>query len=370
MDLSAWAVVIPSNRQVLATRLAAIPPDVAIYVVEDADAPIEVTRPGAHVFSKAFQRRFMGRHYDLIPRGTAACRNFGFYYIWTETAHQFVISLDDDVAVRDGFMAAYAALGERRTLETCGGVEWFNSISLFDDAPPCYARGFPYDARIRSQCEWSITTARVAVQMGLWDGVLDTHAIDKQLFADYQTDYPALSMSRHLVRAGAPPRVSYFPFSSMNFGFVRDILPAIYQIPMRPQFLDRYALWRYDDIWAGYILQTLAAKRGDACTLGAPIVAHEKAGDLQRELMGEHCGILLSPYLYAVVDCVSGDVRPSTYLEMYADLMDRILAREQRWRRAIAVPDAYATFITELAETLLEWATLCSRSGRSMSANA
>ena len=64
MDLSSWAVVIPSNREVLASRLAAIPAGVAIYVVEDGDAPVDVSRSDVRVFSKESQRRFMGRDYD------------------------------------------------------------------------------------------------------------------------------------------------------------------------------------------------------------------------------------------------------------------------------------------------------------------
>ena len=362
MDLSSCAVVIPSNREVLGPRLAAIPAGVPIYVVEDSDEPVRVSRPGVRVFSKEFQRHFMGRDYDLIPRGTAACRNFGFYYLWRETSCRYIISLDDDVATRDGFMDGYATLGEQQTIDTAGGAEWLNTIGLFDDAPPCYARGFPFHARVPSSTEWSLTTARVVAHMGLWDGVLDTHAVDKQLFPDYRVGYHALSLPRRQVRTAPAARVSRFPFSSMNFGFVRDALPAMYQIPMRSQFLDRYALWRYDDIWAGYIVQTLAAKRDEACTLGAPVVAHEKAGDLQRELMGEHCGILMSPYMYAVVDHAAEEVRPSTYLEMYADLMERILISEDAWCRQVAVPPAYAAFITDLAKTLVRWANLCSRS--------
>jgi hypothetical protein len=197
--------------------------------------------------------------------------------------------------------------------------------------------------------------------MGLWDGVLDLHAVDKHLFDEYRAEYPSLSLLRPLVRAGSSTRVTRFPFSSMNFGFVRDALPAMYQIPMRAQFLDRYSLWRYDDIWAGYIVQTLAALRGNACTFGAPVVEHAKAGDLYRELLGEHIGILLSPYVYMVVDYAAVGVRPSTYLDMYGDLLDRILSSAGEWPRACHVPTAYAAFITELAGTLLRWAQLCAR---------
>jgi len=162
--------------------------------------------------------------------------------------------------------------------------------------------------------------------VGLWDRVLDTHALDKHLFGAYRAEYPNLRLSRSIVRPGCEAHPMYFPFSSMNFGFVRELLPAMYQMPMRPRFADRYALWRYDDIWTGYIAQSLATKRGDAFTTGAPIVDHQKAGDLDRELLGEHYGMLISPYLYGAVDRAMSDVKAASYSRMYMDLVGRMLS--------------------------------------------
>lgn len=361
MDLASWAVVVPSNRHVLASRLAAIPTEVPIFVVEDGDDPVRVERPNVETFSKDFQRRYMGSNYDLIPRGTAACRNFGFYYLWRERSVQRIISIDDDVVPPVDFLQHYARLGERLTIEVAATTDWINTIALFEDAPPCYARGYPFHARLPSSISWTTTTARIVAHMGLWDGVLDTHAIDKQLLPEYQREYRGLRLSRPIVGATGGGHNGRFPLSSMNFGFVLDALPAMYQAPMRASFIDRYTLWRYDDIWAGYLFQTLAALRGDACTFGAPVVAHDKAGNLYRELMGEHYGVLLSPYLYAAVDHAARDVTPSSYVGMYADLMDRILTTEPEWRRQFHVPGAFAAFITEMASTMLRWAGLCAR---------
>lgn len=363
MDLSAWAVVIPSNRRVDADNLRAIPDDVLILVVEDGETPLTVERRNVLVLSKPFQRRFMGSDYDLIPRGTAACRNFGFYYLWRETSCRYLVTIDDDVVPRGGFLEAYAVLGDERAIDTVHGPAWLNPVDLFDRAPACFARGFPFEHRCRGRAAWSGTNGRVAVHMGLWDGVLDTHAIDKTLFPEYRSEYPNLTLSRSIVRLANGGGIGRFPLSSMNFGFVRDALPAMYQIPMRPAFVDRYALWRYDDIWAGYIAQTLAACRGDAFTLGAPIVAHRKAGDLQRELQGEHYGILMSPYFYEVIDLAARGLRPAGYLEMYGDLIDRVLTSEKRWRTEGRVPAPYAAFILDLARTLGRWAELCARCG-------
>jgi len=361
MDLTTCAVVIPSNRAVLAHRLTAIPDSVPVYIVEDGDVLAQCERPNTQTFSKDFQRRYMGSDYDLIPRGTAACRNFGFYYLWRETEYQRILSIDDDVSTRAGFLDAYTCLGEVRPVESVRSGDWINTIALFDEAPPCFARGFPFESRIPLAHSTTVTQARVVAHMGLWDGVLDTHAVDKQLFPEYQRTYFDLTVTRDAVDVTASGGRARYPLSSMNFGFVREALPAMYQAPMRSSFLDRYALWRYDDIWAGYLFQTLASIRGNACTVGAPIVRHEKAGNLQRELGGEHYGILLSPYFYGVVDHAARDLRPGAYVSMYAALMDRILTSQPEWAREHRVPRAYSTFIADLASTMLRWAELCAR---------
>lgn len=116
------AVVIPSCRTVTAERLSQIPEGTAVYVVSDTDAPIPVVRPGMQVFDLAFQRKVMGADYDLIPRRTSACRNFGFFYIWKHTDHEYVVSIDDDVEPAGGFLDHFAHLGDTRALETAGGV--------------------------------------------------------------------------------------------------------------------------------------------------------------------------------------------------------------------------------------------------------
>lgn len=272
----------------------------------------------------------MGRDFDLIPRGTAACRNFAFCYLWRETDVSFIVSLDDAVVTRPGFIEAYQVLGTSGRLDTITGSDWLNTISLFEDPPECYARGYPYEARVETTTRLTDTTARVVCHMGLWDRVLDTHALDKHLFGAYRAEYPNLRLSRSIVRPGCEAHPMYFPFSSMNFGFVRELLPAMYQMPMRPRFADRYALWRYDDIWTGYIAQSLATKRGDAFTTGAPIVDHQKAGDLDRELLGEPGGVIVwddyTPYWKGVKETLDALVRmvplthyPRIGLVVYAD---------------------------------------------------
>ena len=130
------AVVIPSCRTVTAERLSRIPEDTSIYVVCDTDAAIAAVRPGMKVFDLAFQRKVMGADYDLIPRRTSACRNFGFFYVWKHTGHEYVISIDDDVEPGEGFLDHFAHLGETRALDTACGVRWLNTIPFRNAGVP------------------------------------------------------------------------------------------------------------------------------------------------------------------------------------------------------------------------------------------
>ena len=163
MNPSEWVVVVPSNREVSAARLRAIPDGVDVVVVEDGDTPVRCDRPACRVLDLPFQQRYMGGDFDPIPRGTAACRNFGFYYVWRDTDYNYVVTLDDDVETRTGFLESYGVLGATLSLPTIVGRAWANTIDMFESAPDCFARGFtlrgtrrrrgrdhPYDGRASS----------------------------------------------------------------------------------------------------------------------------------------------------------------------------------------------------------------------------
>jgi len=356
---SEWVVVVPSNRQVSAARLRAIPDGVDVLVVEDGDTPVRCDRAACRVLDIPFQRRYMGSDFDLIPRGTAACRDFGFYYVWRETDCKYVVTLDDDVETRAGFLECYGVLGATLTLPTVVGRPWVNTIDMFENAPPCFARGFPYEERNGGAGATVPTTARVVCHMGLWDGMLDTNALDKQLIARYRQNHDGLRVARPSVRVGTGADRAKYPVSSMNVGFIRDLVPAMYQMPMQPRFAPDYALWRYDDIWAGYLAQTLIAIRDDAATVGAPVVYHDKAGDLARELCGEHYGVLMSRFMYEVIDMAAERVAAGSYARMAADLAEGILTHGEEYGRKANVPALYWRYIEDTSRRLQRWSTLC-----------
>jgi reversibly glycosylated polypeptide len=353
------AIVIPSCRTVTSQRLSHIPEGATIYVVSDTEAVIPKVRPGMQVFDLAFQRKVMGADFDLIPRHTSACRNFGFWYAWKHADHEFIISLDDDVEPGDGFLEGFAHLGQTRELDTATAVPWFNTMDLLEGCEGMYPRGFPFPERTGAAPEWMPTTARVVCHMGLWDGVLDTHAIDKELFSEYRLSRPAAARIA-AARIGTRRSPTKFPLCSMNFGFTRDVLPLMYQMPMPAVFVDRYPLGRYEDILAGYAAQSLVALRDEALTAGAPVVRHLKEGSQTRELRAEHYGALLSPYFFGAIDEVVHDVRPAEYVDMYAQLSELVLTRGPALQRRLRAPAVFWEYIDSCFRAVSRWCRLTS----------
>jgi len=94
----------------------------------------------------------------------------------------------------------------------------------------------------------------------------------------------------------------HFPFSNMNFGIKAEVLPFFAQIPMPLKVNSQFDLWRYDDVWCGYLTQSLLKEAGYAFSIGSPYIHHLKEGNLKKEILGEFFGQLLSPNFYKEVN--------------------------------------------------------------------
>jgi|SoiMethySBSTD1v2_1073268.scaffolds.fasta_scaffold240890_2 Reversibly glycosylated polypeptide len=362
-------VIIPSIRTIEADRIAAIPEDVDIFVVDDSDGSIRPSRDRMKVFTYADQRELMGKDYDLIPHKTAACRNFAFYYVYRHTDHDVVITLDDDVFCPPDFMASYSVVGTDGEFPnvTVEGDGWYNTIAHMgvrgSKGETLYPRGFPYWLRHPLAETRSRVRGRVTCIMGLWSNVLDYDGLDKYLFEDYRALHQEVSLGEPLLTVGAPARPTKFSFCAMNFAFHRDMLPAAYQMPMDREIAPGYPIWRFDDIWAGYVIEALVHKRGgaDLIGIGAPVGTHLKEGNLVREVHGEHYGHLMSPYFYGFIDAGVNAIRPGTYAAMYFDLFTHLVDHFGRLADEIRCPPLYRSYFIETFERLQRWGALFDR---------
>jgi len=357
-------VIIPSIRTIDSRHIAAIPDEVPILVVDDSDGSIRPTRPNMRVFTYADQREVMGRDYDLIPHKTAACRNFGFYYAYRYTDHDVIITIDDDCLLPPHFIEAYSAVGTTGEWPNVATEGWYNTIAFLGvrggDGRPLYPRGFPFWLRQPSAEVRSVVRGRLVCLMGLWRNVLDYDGIDRYLFRDYREPRPEVWPAARLLTVGTPEVPTKFPFCAMNFAFHRDLAPAAYQMPMDREIVPGYPIWRFDDIWAGYVIESLVHKRGgaDVIGLGEPIVTHLKEGDLVREVHGEHLGHLMAPYFYALIDAGVAAIGPASYADMYGDLFLYLLNDFGALAKELRVPPAYAAYFRETFERLWRWAGL------------
>jgi hypothetical protein len=362
-------VIIPSIRTIDARNIAAIPEDVDILVVDDSDGSIKPTRPKMQVFTYADQRDVMGRDYDLIPHKTAACRNFAFYYAYKHTDHDVIITIDDDCLLPADFMTAYAQVGTTGQWPNVAVDGWYNTIGFLGvtglAARTLYPRGFPFWLRESAPKVDSVVDGRLVCLMGLWRNVLDYDGIDKYLADDYRQLHMTVSPLAPIMTVGTPAIPTKFSFCAMNFAFHRDMLPAAYQMPMDREILPGYPIWRFDDIWAGYVIESLVHKRadGDVIGIGNPIVTHLKEGNLVREVHGEHIGHLMSPYFYALIDAGIARITPGSYAGMYFALFDGLVEDFDALAKDLRVPGPYARYFIETFERLRRWAALFQEPG-------
>lgn len=356
-----FVLVIPSIREINNELLRNVPADIELLVVDDSNGNCRPNRPNMRVFDYDFQRKVMGQdNYDLIPHKTAACRNFAFYYIWKETDYQYILTLDDDCKTEPGFIEAYCQLGNTLDLPTVIGYDWINTIDQYNNLGlSLFARGYPYWERFEKDWKVIHTTSRVVTIMGMWRRFLDVDGIDKYLFSEFGDIYQDVSPQYPLLRVGTKTSPTKFSFCAMNFGFIREVLPIMYQMPMVERFVDRYSIWRFDDIWAGYVLQSLICLKDDAVCIGEPLIEHQKAGNLTKEVLGEHYGHLISPYFYRLIDAGISVVDSSrSYAEMYVCLFDHLVSRFGMYKAEFAVPELYCGYLRPTFERLLRWGRL------------
>jgi hypothetical protein len=348
-DTRSVCVVIPIPDDPPWELFDAIPASIPIIVSDDSDGRLAPPpRPNVHYFDYAAQQRYAGRHYAAMPHKSAASRNIGHYIAYRE-GFDVVVALDYDCGTRPGWLAehlqALTKVVDAPALAPVAQDGWVNSIdSRFADGSPAYARGYPYERRSAEAAAVrpAVATGEVKLNMGVWERILDLNGVDK--LHGGEPGNPGSPATATTVASG------HLPLCGMNTAFAAEIIPAYYFLP--DLWVDRWQLSRHDDIWGGYVVQTLMNLRGDLVTFGRPVVEHTKQTRLERVVVLEQWMHLMSMPFYDLVDAAAAEVEPGEYADMFAAFVDRYRHEVDRSR----APSHYRSVYRELGEWMQRWA--------------
>ena len=292
-------------------------------VVDDSEGSIEIDHPQFEVYNWGDRRRMLGPLETGYPKRNGACRDFGFYVAWRNSdPGEIVVALDDDCEVyyADFHARVEEALSSsERPVATCDGAH-LNILNLYRDVPDqLFPRGFPYSSRVNyGGVEIKGSESRdVTFCLGLWKGVFDVNAIDKITGPTYSHPDAELVDGSVIIEKGKLVSVC-----SMNMQFRRELIPAVYQLPMHVEVMPNWVVDRYGDIWGGFILKTLMDLKDEAMAVGEPMIRHLKEGNYDRNIWQEHVCHLVNDEFLEFLSEVKQNVQSRDYLEMMNEVAE------------------------------------------------
>lgn len=293
----------------------------------------------------AKRKSWLDKHVGFAPdfllrkQGDSA-RNFGLLVAYQRGCER-VISMDDDVEVKDGFLAGHN-LGMQDNLRAAGACKFLDVMDYMDSN--VRQRGYPFELRDEhSSAGHSKTKANIMMNIGLWSGIPDCGAIDKILGVDWKCK---CNLEEQIVIPNGTDAAT----CTMNLSMSRDVIPAFYQPDMGIEIMPGMMLDRFADMWSGYILKRLMDIKGDVMTFGAPVVEHTKEGDLNKELVGEYVGNIMYRDFRDIVDRTIWTIESDSYLNMYKQFAHGFDSRTDGTR-----PNAYLIYFKILARNMRVW---------------
>lgn len=259
--------------------------DCHLIIIEDRPAP-QIRPPQITVKSLAHYswsdiKADFGQDEWIFSRRNAGIRNYGFYKAYQAGA-DVIITLDDDCYPIDRDWVG----------QHIGNLEFRTPASWQTTYPHphyLYTRGFPYSVRGKHS---------TVISHGLWSGALDQDAKTEVITG--KLNEPSYPLLRSIIPSGY-----FFPMSSMNLAFCKEITPAMFFPMMGYDPLGKpWGFDRYDDIWAGIFVKKVCDHLELAVVSGSPFVEHRKASDPAANLEKEKAGLAANEYLWQRVAAV------------------------------------------------------------------
>ena len=300
--------------------------DVAFVVVGDLKTPGETrelcVRLGQkHPYDMTYlgvgeQKRYLKSYRTLartIPYNSIARRNIGILWAYEHGADTIITIDDDNYIAQPDFVGGHSIVGSATGIERFSASDgWFNICEFLEEERgiPFYARGFPPKARIEGSHTVSRRTASgtVVVNGGLWLEEPDVDATTRLTVALRVVGYPR--GDRFALEPG-----TWCPFNSQNTSLARTVIPAYFLSPH---------VGRYDDIWASYVVQTIATRMSHLITFGPPLVKQERnVHDIVVDLEGEFQGLRLTDRFtdFLRSTSLSGESYTACYGEIYEQML-------------------------------------------------
>ena len=343
-------VVIPSIRNINHKFISPLlHKDNRFIVVDDSgEAKIKSDNPQIEIFTYEDRKRILGKHEHCIPRKNGACRDLGLLIAYLESDEdEIIVCLDDDCEVYEDYEhKAKNSLGRKNLPLLSTSHEFFNPLSIYKIDEDIYPRGFPYEHRGK-EYDYEIQNnadVNIVFNLGLWNGIFDINAIDKLYLDKYAFDDAQLKYDQIAVNPG--PLVS---LCSMNMIFKKELIPAIYQLPMNIPIIPNWTIDRYGDIWGGFICKKLIDRKGDYLSVGAPLIYHHKADNITKNILQEHYSHIVNLKFCEFIERACEDISPAPYIVMYENLVSNIFDLENSY------PAELKTYLFDLRDKMLAW---------------
>lgn len=231
----------------------------------------------------------------FIPRRTDMIRSWGFYEAW-KAGSEYTLTLDDDVLPRSDPFAAYEY--EFKHGSVCSRYLSVGSLT----SSRFQMRGFPYGDRKR---------AKVAIQYGGWDGVLDYDAATQLASSPCEDEF----FSSAVIPV---PRDVPATTCIMNCAFRTEYAPIMWQLPMLDGKYNRFG-----DIWSGLLQKKTLDWIGEVMLInGMASVRHDRASNAFANLEREAPGAQINEFLWGYLGQLQ--FTPPTIAETYREVTDRL----------------------------------------------
>lgn len=343
-------IVIPSIREINLDYLKPLlNKGNKIIVVDDTDEErIKVNAPEVIVIHYSDKKRILGNFESCIPKKNGVCRDLGLlmaYHIADED--ETIVCLDDDCQVFDDYQSkAENSLGIKKLPLVTTSHRFYNPLDLYKQDIEIFPRGFPYEERgkIKDYSYQNKAKKNIVFNLGLWKGVFDINAVDKLYLKKFSFDQISLKYPQVAVCVG--PLLS---LCSMNMIMKKEVIPAIYQVPMNEPVVPNWQIDRYGDIWGGYICKKLIDIKGDSLSVGEPLIYHHKDASLEKNIRQEHYGHIVNLQFCNLIDKACETIKKNSYLLMYEQFVNNLEALKKEY------PESLKKYLLPTVKKMKTW---------------